>query len=70
MTYLVPIAPGVYKHMFSVYIADEIVQSAEEYVLCVYKVQIINCFQILQVVMGKWKFSWKPFKSFQSVENF
>ena len=53
MTYLVPTAPGVYKYMFSIYIIDEIVQSAEEYVLCVYKVQIINCFQMLKVVMGK-----------------
>ena len=53
MTYLVPTAPGVYKHMFSIYIVDEIVQNTEEYVLCVYKVQVIKCFQILRVVMGK-----------------
>ena len=52
MTYLVPIAPGIYKHVSNIDIADEIVQSAEEYLLCVYKVQVINCFQILQVVMG------------------
>ena len=51
MMYLIPTAHDVYKHMFS--IVDEIVQSAKEYVLCVYKVQVINCFQILQVVMGK-----------------
>ena len=53
MTYLVPTAAGVYKHMFSICKVDEIVQSAEEYVRCVYKVQVKNCFQILQVVMGK-----------------
>ena len=57
MTYLVPTAPGVYKHMPSIYIADEIVQSAEENVLYVYKVQVINCFQRLQAVMGKSRFS-------------
>ena len=53
MTYLVATAPGVYKHMFGIYIVDEIVQSAEEYVLCAYKLQVIDCFQILQVIMGK-----------------
>ena len=27
--YLVPTAPGVYKHVIGIYIADEIVQSTE-----------------------------------------
>ena len=49
MTYLVPAAPGVHKHVFMyIYMADKIVQSA----------RVLVC---LQVVMGKVEIIMKTF---------
>ena len=57
MTYLVPTSPGVYKHVLSIYIADEIVQ-----------VQSLGAY--CKSLWGKWKFSWKPFKASRIVDIF
>ena len=39
--------------LWRIYIVYEIVQSAKGFLLCVYKMQVVNCYQVLQVVVRK-----------------